>query len=84
MRSLIVAECAAQVGDRARQGGVGDEPPLPDGIDDLVLRHDAAAGGCEERQQIHYLRLQVAECAGLADAIEARLRQPAAHLEFLA
>jgi hypothetical protein len=38
---LVVAECSTQVGDRAGQSCLGDEPALPHGLDDLVPRDHA-------------------------------------------
>ena len=53
-RPLVVAERTAQVGDRARERRLGNESALPHGVDHLVLRHHAAAGGRQEGQEVHH------------------------------
>ena len=82
MGLLIVAERPAQVGDRARQRRVGNEAPLPHGIDDLVLRNHPAAFRRQEGEKIHHLRFEMTDASSLTDDVEARLHEPAAKVEI--
>lgn len=73
----VVAEGAANLLERAREGAVAHRHAVPDGAQDLPLRHDALTLADQEGEQPEGRRLE-AQGLPVATKLEARL----VHLEL--
>ena len=79
--ALVVAKRAAQVGNRTSQCRLGDEPPFPHDVNNLVLRDDPSTAVGQKDKEIHDLRLEMPFGLPVADQIASGLREPTADLE---
>jgi hypothetical protein len=77
----LIAQSTAQVSDASGERGLGNEAPLPDGVDDLVFRDNAAAARRKEDQQVDDLRLESSGRAAVADAVERGFDLPPADVQ---
>ena len=69
----VVRERAAQVAERARQGGLAHRDPGPERREELLLRHDPVAADDQESEQRQGLRLDRQEHTGPAQGAESQV-----------
>jgi len=75
---------ARQLGHGVVEGGVGDEPALPDGVEDLLAPHDTARVEGQVGEHVHGARLELDRPRAVGQAVEARLHQPLTEVKRLA
>jgi hypothetical protein len=69
-----VSDCSPRSIDPAAQGGFGDDPPIPNGIEDLVLADDAVAVLEEESQKVEDLWLDMHHCSAMTKFMPTKIQ----------
>ena len=81
LRPSVIADRLTRGLEAGRNGRFGDDPALPNRVDDLVPADDAVAVACEEMQQIEGLRLDLARFAVAPEFVELRIELPVVEFE---
>jgi hypothetical protein len=72
----VVAEGPSQARDRTGNDRLGDEEIRPDGVRDVVLRHDPAGVPRQVDEDVHQLGLDLDLAISAGEPVEARLNEP--------